>query len=52
MADLVIWSGNPFSIYALADRVYVDGAPVYDRNDPTLQPVTDFELGQEPEVSP
>lgn len=47
MADVVIWNGNPFSIYALADRVYVDGAALYDRNDPALQPVTDFELGQE-----
>jgi len=52
MADVVIWSGNPFSIYTLADRVYVDGAAVFDRFDPALQPVTDFELGQEPGVSP
>ena len=44
-ADVVIWSGDPFSVYAHADRVYVDGAPVYDRTDAALQPVTDFELG-------
>jgi imidazolonepropionase-like amidohydrolase len=48
-ADVVIWSGDPFSVYAHADRVYVDGAPVYDRTDPALQPVTDFELGILPE---
>jgi len=52
MADVVIWSGNPFSVYTLADRVYLDGAAVYDRFDPALQPVSDFELGQSLEVSP
>lgn len=52
MADVVIWNDTPFSIYAQAERVFVDGAAVYDRNDPTLQPVSDFELGQLLEVSP
>ena len=46
MADVVIWSGNPFSVYAKADHVYIDGAMVYDRENPDLQPVSDFELGQ------
>jgi imidazolonepropionase-like amidohydrolase len=46
MADVVLWSGNPFSVYAKADQVYIDGALAYDRNDPALQPVSDFELGQ------
>ena len=46
VADLVVWSGDPFSIYTHADRVYVDGALAYDRNDPARQPVGDFELGQ------
>jgi imidazolonepropionase-like amidohydrolase len=46
MADVVIWSGNPFSVYAKADHVYIDGALVYDRQNPALQPVSDFELGQ------
>ena len=46
MADVVIWSGNPFSVYAKADHVYIDGALVYDRENPVLQPVSDFELGQ------
>ncbi|MEM1106656.1 MAG: amidohydrolase [Pseudomonadota bacterium] len=45
-ADLVIWSGDPFSSYTRAERVFIDGALVYDRNDPARQPVTDFELGQ------
>ena len=46
MADVVIWSGNPFSVYAKADRVFIDGALVYDRDNPDVQPVSDFELGQ------
>ncbi len=47
MADVVVWNGNPFSVYAKAERVYVDGALMYDRNDPSRQPVGDFMLGQE-----
>jgi len=46
MADVVIWNSNPFSVYAKADHVYIDGALVYDRENPELQPVSDFELGQ------
>ena len=46
MADVVLWSGDPLSVYAQAVRVYNDGWLVYDRNDPTHQPKTDFTLGQ------
>jgi imidazolonepropionase-like amidohydrolase len=46
MADLVIWSGNPFSSYSKAEKVYIDGALLYDRADAARKPVTDFELGQ------
>jgi imidazolonepropionase-like amidohydrolase len=46
MADVVIWNDNPFSVYAKANRVFIDGALVYDRDNPNLQPVSDFELGQ------
>lgn len=46
MADVVLWSGNPFSVYAHAEQVYIDGARLYDRNDPALQPTSDFLLGQ------
>ena len=46
MADIVIWNDNPFSVYAKADNVFIDGALVYDRQNPDLQPVSDFELGQ------
>jgi len=45
-ADVVIWSSNPFSIYARADQVFIDGARVHDRFDPAYQPRSDFELGQ------
>jgi len=52
MADVVIWNGNPFSVYAKAEQVFIDGALVYDRHDPARQPVTDFELGQLQGVQP
>ena len=47
MGDAVVWNGNPFSVYAHAEQVYVDGARVYDRNDPARQPQSDFMLGQD-----
>ncbi|MEW6322719.1 MAG: amidohydrolase family protein [Acidobacteriota bacterium] len=30
-ADVVIWNRHPLSTYAIADRVYIDGALYYDR---------------------
>lgn len=45
-ADVVLWSGDPFSVYSRAELVLIDGAVVYDRNDPTKQAVSDFEVGQ------
>ncbi len=47
MGDVVLWNGNPFSSYALAEQVYVDGARLYDRDDPSRQPRSDFMLGQD-----
>ena len=44
-ADVVVWSRDPFSVYALAEHVFIDGAEVYDRARPR-QPRSDFELGQ------
>jgi len=46
MADVVLWSGDPFSVYTRAMQVYNDGWLVYDRNDPAKQPITDFDVGQ------
>lgn len=47
MGDVVVWNGSPFSSYALAEQVYIDGAEVYDRHQQRLQPMSDFTLGQE-----
>ena len=44
-ADLVMWSGNPFSVYTRAERVWIDGALRYDRATPERNWRTDFELG-------
>ncbi|MHA1544313.1 MAG: amidohydrolase [Alphaproteobacteria bacterium] len=44
-ADVVLWTANPFSVYARADKVYVDGALVYDMNDESTHAVSDFRLG-------
>jgi imidazolonepropionase-like amidohydrolase len=46
MADAVLWNGDPFSVYTRPERVWVDGALMYDANDPKRRPVSDFELGQ------
>jgi imidazolonepropionase-like amidohydrolase len=46
MADVVLWDRDPFSVYAHAERVYVDGALVYDRAAPAAAPASDFLLGQ------
>ena len=47
MADVVIWNGTPFSTYAKAEKVFIDGALLYDRNNKALQPKVDFLIGQE-----
>lgn len=44
-ADVVLWSANPFSVYAKPEKVWVDGAMLFDRSDTTQQWRTDFELG-------
>jgi imidazolonepropionase-like amidohydrolase len=48
-ADVVLWGGDPFSVYTHAEQVYIDGALVYDRADPAHQPLSDFEIGQKAE---
>jgi imidazolonepropionase-like amidohydrolase len=47
-ADVVLWSGNPFSVYSMPEKVWVDGAMLFDRLDPRQQWRTDFELGYVP----
>ena len=46
MADLVLWNGNPLSVYTRPEKVWIDGAMMYDALDPKKRPVSDFELGQ------
>lgn len=46
MADVVLWNGNPLSVYSRPEKVWVDGAMLYDADNPKLKPVSDFELGQ------
>jgi imidazolonepropionase-like amidohydrolase len=46
MADVVLWNGNPLSVYSRPEKVWIDGALMYDANDPKRRPVSDFELGQ------
>jgi imidazolonepropionase-like amidohydrolase len=42
MADVVVWNGTPFSVYALADQVLVDGVVRFDRSKPPGKPWSDF----------
>jgi len=51
MADVVLWTASPFSVYSKAEKVFIDGALVYDLNDPSTHPVSDFALGQNLDIS-
>lgn len=44
-ADIVLWTQHPLSIYSHASKVWIDGALRFDRNDATVQPTSDFNLG-------
>jgi imidazolonepropionase-like amidohydrolase len=44
-ADVVVWSGDPFSVYSSVEQVYNDGWLVFDRRDQQHRPQTDFNLG-------
>lgn len=46
MADLVLWSHDPFSVYAKAEKVFIDGVLLVDRDKPATNPDSDFLLGQ------
>jgi imidazolonepropionase-like amidohydrolase len=45
-ADVVLWNGDPFSVKSRPEKVYIDGALLFDRSNPALQPMMDFEVGQ------
>jgi imidazolonepropionase-like amidohydrolase len=42
MADVVVWNGTPFSVYAHADQVFIDGVLRLDRSKPATRPQSDF----------
>ncbi|MCR8924282.1 amidohydrolase [Dasania sp. GY-MA-18] len=44
-ADLVLWDGDPFSVYSHSNKVWIDGKLRYDRNNPAVAPTSDFNLG-------
>jgi|TARA_B110000503_G_scaffold42521_1_gene69633 imidazolonepropionase-like amidohydrolase len=44
-ADIVLWTQHPLSIYSHASKVWIDGALRFDRDDPSVQPTSDFNLG-------
>ncbi len=46
MADVVLWNGDPLSVYSRPEKVWIDGALLFDSSDPKRRPVSDFELGQ------
>ncbi len=46
MADVVLWNGNPLSSYARPEKIWIDGAMMYDSQSRNMRPVSDFELGQ------
>jgi imidazolonepropionase-like amidohydrolase len=46
MGDVVVWNGTPFSVYALAEQIFIDGVQVFDRAQKPPQPRSDFLLGQ------
>jgi imidazolonepropionase-like amidohydrolase len=48
-ADVVLWDRNPLSVYAKAEKVWIDGALVYERGMPHW---SDVELGQDGSPAP
>ena len=44
-ADVVLWSGNPLSVYSQAEKVWIDGALRFDRSNVESNHTSDFNLG-------
>lgn len=51
-ADVVVWSADPFSVYARPELVLIDGVVQFDRARPKALPDSDFLLGLAPEGQP
>lgn len=47
-ADIVLWSADPFTTYARPEKVFIDGALMFDKES-GLKPKSDFRLGYGPE---
>jgi len=45
-ADVVLWSADPFTTYARPEKVFLDGALLFDKES-GLKPKSDFRLGYE-----
>ena len=45
MADIVVWSHDPFSVYSKAEKVFIDGHLKFDIDDPASFKRTDFDIG-------
>ena len=46
MADIVVWSGDPFSVYSNAELVFIDGKLVHDSSAGDDAEPSDFLVGQ------
>ena len=45
MADVVIWNGDPFSVYSTVEKVFIDGHIKYENETVEEFERTDFDLG-------
>ena len=45
MADVVIWNGDPFSVYSTVEKVFIDGHIKYENENVEEFERTDFDLG-------
>ncbi|MDB2670093.1 amidohydrolase family protein, partial [Porticoccaceae bacterium] len=44
-ADIVLWTEHPLSVYSHAKKVWIDGDLRFDRENKSIQPTSDFNLG-------
>ena len=52
MADLVIWNGNPFSVYSKVAETWVEGRKVFDRSNPEHQLIAEGGWGASTDEEP
>jgi len=51
-ADVVVWDGDPFSVYTRVERVFIEGELVYAKDGSAGAEPSDFELGYPYPVAP